>query len=151
MRFFNTVAPWLIVMGFTQGKNDPCTCMFVNDKTGITVALHVDDGLVRGTTNSQAEFYGDLAKRFKYKPPTYLTESQGLTYVGFTIREHRNSEGVYMRSIDCQQDTAKLVEMAGIAVPDMRQVKCPMPDSSEIASDNTALGTLEAKIGRAHV
>ena len=44
MRFFNTVAPWLIVMGFTQGKNDPC--MFVNDKTGITVALHVDDGLV---------------------------------------------------------------------------------------------------------
>ena len=48
MRFFNIVAPWLIVMGFTQGKNDPC--MFVNDKTGITVALtvalHVDDGLV---------------------------------------------------------------------------------------------------------
>ena len=44
-----------------------------------------------------------------------------------------------MRSIDCQQDTAKLVELAGIAVPDMRQVKCPMPDGSEIASDNTAL------------
>ena len=55
-------------MGFTQGtcKNDPC--MFVNDKTGITVALHVDDGLhvVRGTTAAQAEFYADLAKRFKY-------------------------------------------------------------------------------------
>ena len=46
-----------------------------------------------------------------------------------------------MRSIDCQQDTAKLVELAGIAVPDMRQVKCPMPDGSEIAFDNTALGT----------
>ena len=49
-----------------------------------------------------------------------------------------------MRSIDCQQDTAKLVELAGIAVPDMRQVKCPMSDGEEIASDNTALGTLEA-------
>ena len=59
MRLFNTVAPWLIVMGFTQGKNDPC--MFVNDKTGITVALHVDDGLVRGTPTAQAEFYGDLS------------------------------------------------------------------------------------------
>ena len=49
-------------MAFTQGKNDPC--MFVNDKT---VALHVDDGLVRGTTAAQAEFYADPAKRFKYK------------------------------------------------------------------------------------
>ena len=64
MRFFNTVAPWLIVMGLiTQGKNDPC--MFVNDNTGITVALRVDDGLVRGTPVAQAEFYADLAKRFK--------------------------------------------------------------------------------------
>ena len=51
-------------MGFTQGKNDPC--MFVNDTTGITVALHVDDGLVRGTPAAQTEFYADLAKRFKY-------------------------------------------------------------------------------------
>ena len=136
-------------MGFTQGKNDPC--MFVNDKTGITVALHVDDGLVRGTPAAQAEFYADLAKRFKYKPPTYLTEDQALIYVGFTIREYRNSEGVSMRSIDCQQDTAKLVELAGIAVPDMRQVKCPMPDGSEIASDNTALGTLEATFYRSTV
>ena len=53
--------------------------MFVNDKTGITVALYVDDGLVRGTPTAQAEFYGDLEKRFKYKPPTYLTEHQALT------------------------------------------------------------------------
>ncbi len=68
---------------------------------------------------TQAEFYADLAKRFKYKPPTYLTETQALTYVGFTIREYRDSEGVQMRSIDCQQDTAKLVELAGIAVPDI--------------------------------
>ena len=47
MRFFNTVAPWLIAMGFTQAKNDPC--MFTNETTGVQVGLHVDDGLVRGT------------------------------------------------------------------------------------------------------
>ncbi len=47
MRFFNTVAPWLIEMGFTQGQNDPC--MFTNDTTGVQADLHVDDGLVRGT------------------------------------------------------------------------------------------------------
>ena len=29
MRFFNTVAPWLISMGFTQGRNDPC--LFSNE------------------------------------------------------------------------------------------------------------------------
>ena len=50
MRFFNTVAPWLISMGFTQGKNDPC--LFSNAETGVCVGLHVDGGLVRGTVEA---------------------------------------------------------------------------------------------------
>ena len=59
MRFFNTVAPWLIAMGFTQAKNDPC--MFTNETTGVQVGLHVDDGLVRGTQTAVDYFYTDLA------------------------------------------------------------------------------------------
>jgi hypothetical protein len=41
MRFFNTVAPWLISIGFTQAKNDPC--LFTNLETGVQLGLHVDD------------------------------------------------------------------------------------------------------------
>ncbi len=52
--------------------------MFVNDNTSITGALHVDDGLVRGTPAAHADLYADLANRFKYKPPTYLRETQAL-------------------------------------------------------------------------
>ena len=37
--------------------------MFVNDTTGITVALHVDDGLVPGTPAAQTEFYADRILR----------------------------------------------------------------------------------------
>ena len=70
MRFFNTVAPWLIEMGFTQGQNDPC--MFTND-TGVQVGLHVDDGLVRGTQTDVDSFYEDLAVRFQFKPPKFLS------------------------------------------------------------------------------
>ena len=62
------VAPWLISMGFTQGRNDPC--LFSNEETWVCVGLHVDDGLVRGTVEAQAAFYEGLAARFKFKTPT---------------------------------------------------------------------------------
>ena len=85
MRFFNTVAPWLIEMGFTQAKNDPC--MFTNDIAGVQVGLHVDDGLVRGTQMAVDSFYMDLAVRFQYKPPQFLSPTNPLEFCGFVISE----------------------------------------------------------------
>jgi hypothetical protein len=148
MRFFNTVAPWLISMGVTQGKNDPC--LFSNAETGVCVGLHVDGGLVRGTVEAQASFYEGLALRFKFKTPTYLTETQPLKFVGMTVSEYTNEGGQLCRSIDCTKDTMSLLEAAAVSAPEMkvRIVKCPMPDSSEIASNATELGSLEATFYR---
>ena len=148
MRFFNTVAPWLISMGFTQGRNDPC--LFSNEETGVCVGLHVDDGLVRGTVEAQATFYEGLALRFKFKTPTYLTATQPLKFVGMTVSEYQNEGGQLCRSIDCTKDTMSLLEAAAVSAPEMkvRIVKCPMPDSSEIASNATDLGSLEATFYR---
>ena len=148
MRFFNTVAPWLISMGFTQGRNDPC--LFSNEETGVCVGLHVDDGLVRGTVEAQAAFYEGLALRFKFKTPTYLTETQPLKFVGMTVSEYKNEGGQICRSIDCTKDTMSLLEAAAVSAPEMkvRIVKCPMPDSSEIASNAKELGSLEATFYR---
>jgi hypothetical protein len=78
MRFFNTVAPWLIEMGFTQAQNDPC--MFTNDTTGVQIGLHVDDGLARGTQDEMDSFYEDLAVRFQFKPPKFLSPTTPLEF-----------------------------------------------------------------------
>ena len=54
------------------------------------------------------------------------------------------------RSIDYTKDTMSLWEAAAVSAPEMkvRIVKCPMPDSSEIASNATDLGSLEATFYR---
>jgi len=142
MRFFNTVAPWLISIGFTQAKNDPC--LFINLETGVHLCLHVDDGLVRATRSDTENFYTLLGLRFKYKTPTYLTPDTPLQFVGLTIKEYTDTAGHLTRSIDCMRDTVALLKTAGTTVPDIRKVKCPMPDTSEIVMDPTPLVGLEA-------
>ena len=70
MRFFNTVAPGLIEMGFTQSKNDPC--MFTNENTGAQVGLHADDVTSKPVTDGY-----DLKKNWNsflflfHRPPTF--------------------------------------------------------------------------------
>ena len=149
MRFFNTVAPWLIAMGFTQGKNDPC--MFTNETTGVQVGLHVDDGLVRGTQTAVDYFYTDLAVRFNFKPPKFLSKSTQLEFCGFVISESQDETGRCVRTMDCTKEVEKLIDLAGVSIPHIKKVKCPMPDGSEIASDSTPLGSLEATFYRSTV
>ena len=149
MRFFNTVAQWLIAMGFTQGKNDPC--MFMHETTGVQVGLHVDDGLVRGTQTAVDSFYTDLAVRFKYKPPKFLSQTTQLEFCGFVISESQDEKGRMVRTMDCTKEVEKLIDLAGVSIPHIKKVKCPMPDGSEIASDSTPLGSLEATFYRSTV
>ena len=53
--------------------------------------------------------------------------------------------------MDCTQEVEKLIHLAGIYIPNIRKVKCPMPDGSEIASDPTSLGNLESTFYRSTV
>jgi hypothetical protein len=149
MRFFNTVAPWLIEMGFTQAQNDPC--MFTNDTTGVQIGLHVDDGLARGTQEEMDSFYEDLAVRFQFKPPKFLSSTTPLEFCGFVISEYQDDSGRLVRTMDCTKEVEKLIQLAGISLPNIRKVKCPMPDGSEIASDPTSLGSLESTFYRSTV
>ena len=155
MRFFNTVAPaaWLIAMGFTQGKNDPC--MFTNDTKRVQVGLHVDDGLVRGTQMAVESFYTDLAVRFNFQPPKFLSKTTQLEFCGFVISESQDDTGRLVRTMDCTQEVEKLVQLAGVlagvSIPHIKKVKCPVLDGSEIASDSNPLGSLEATFYRSTV
>jgi hypothetical protein len=128
--------------------------------------------LVRGTPTAQAEFYGDLVKRFKITSDLPHRESgahiRGVHHSG--IQKLRRLYCLYCwllrellaaslilankrfippetpKASTCARSTANKIysEIGGAGGDRMRQVKCPMPDGSEIASDDTVLGTLEA-------
>ena len=49
MEWHRTLVQWLVSEGFTQGKNDPC--VFTHPVTQLTLAVVVDDILVRGHPN----------------------------------------------------------------------------------------------------
>ena len=136
-------------MGFTQGQNDPC--MFTNATTGVQVGLHVDDGLVRGTQTAVDSFYKDLEIRFQFKTPKFLSPNTPLEFCGFVISEYQDESGRLVRTLDCTQEVEKLINLAGISLPNIRKVKCPMPDGSETASDPTSLGSLESTFYRSTV
>ncbi len=48
----------------------------------------MDDGLVRGTQTAVDSFYmyTDLAVRFQFKPPRFLSPTTSLEFCGFVIR-----------------------------------------------------------------
>ena len=113
--------------------------------------LHADSGLVRGTQTAVDSFYEDLAARFKYKPPKFLSQATQLELCGFVISESQDKRGCLVRTMDCTKEVGKLLDLAGVSIPHIRKAKCPMPDGSEIASDSTPLGSLESAFYRSTV
>ena len=67
-----------------------------------------------------------------------------LEFCGFVISESQDDTGRLVRTMDCTQEVEKLVQLAGVSIPQIKKVKRPMPDGSEIASDHNPLGRLEA-------
>ena len=65
MAWYTTLKTWLCDpkgQGFVAGKNDPC--MFVNPRTGLRLAIVVDDIICRGSKEVTEMFYRDLGSRF---------------------------------------------------------------------------------------
>ena len=93
-------------------------------------------------------FYTDLAVRFNYQTPKFLSPNNKLEFCGFVISEYEDENGQLVRAMGCTQEVGKLIQLAEVSIPHIRKVKCPMPDSSEIASDQTVLGSLESTFYR---
>ena len=83
MEWHRTLVQWLVSEGFLSGKNDPC--VFTHPVTHLTLAVVVDDILVRGSPDSAALFYKALGTKFECKEPSYLTSQSGFTYCGLDI------------------------------------------------------------------
>ena len=130
MRFYKTVLPWLESQGFVMALNDPAA--FRHPDTGLIIGMHVDDLLVRGSLQASKDFYAALENKFDIKAPSYLTPQQPMEFVGMRVTMEE-SEGGYLRYIDCSEATEALVDSSGLGTA--RTLKCPMPDTKEIASD----------------
>ena len=146
MRWYNTIAPWFVSQGFTQGSNDPC--VFRHEDRDLVVGMHVDDLLVDGSQEDSEWFYRVLEERFECKKPTYLGTSGSLNFVGFRISGEVIG-GVEHRFMDCEEDVEKFLGKVGHT--GVGGYTSPMPVSGDIVSDTTKLGESEAAEYRSRV
>ena len=61
-------------------------------------------------------FYADLAARFKYKPPKFLSQTTQLKFCGFVISESQDEKGCLVRTMDCTKEVEKLLALAGVSI-----------------------------------
>ena len=81
----------------------------------------MDDGLVRGTPLAVDSFCADLAVRFNFKPPKFLSQHNSLEFCGFVISESQDEHGRLVRTMDCTGEVAKLIQLAGVSIPHIRK------------------------------
>ena len=90
--------------------------------------------------------------RFNYNTTTrHPSSCSPPGFCGFVISEWEDANGQLVWAMDFTKEEGKLIQLAGVSFPNIRKVKCPMPESSEIASDHTHLGSLESTFYRSTV
>ena len=118
MAWYKTLREWLEGEGVVSGKNEPCVYDIVHPKTGLRLAVVVDDIICRGSREATDSFYAALEKRFQCKDPAYLEEDFPIRYVGLDI-ELCNKEGKTYISVNQQADVENYwQEMEFTAVAD---------------------------------
>ena len=80
-----TLHPWLVSIGFVQGKNEPC--VFRHPSLGVTLATYVDDILASGPSANVERVMDMVAERFKCKETVWLKEGQPLDHLGMCFFE----------------------------------------------------------------
>ena len=99
-----------------------------------TLAVVVDDILVRGSPASTALFYKALGKKFECKEPSYLTSQSGFTYYcGLDITcTLQTILGISHIAIDQQVDLERYLEEIG--VKNTKHTRNPMPNNSMLST-----------------
>jgi hypothetical protein len=107
MRWYNTLAPSLVRMGFQKGDNDKC--VFYHPKTKVRLACYVDDIVARGRKRHLKEFFDNLANEFEVKSPSYLDEEEEIYFLGMRLRQ-TYKQGVKWYHADQQRDIDAFLE-----------------------------------------
>lgn len=91
-RWQDTLNAWLLSVGFTQGKNEPC--VFRHRKLGVTLGTYVDDLLLKGPRAAVDAVLAMVQARFKCKAPSFLEKGSPLDHLGMLFEE--TDEGTFL-------------------------------------------------------
>ena len=134
MRWFKTLVPHLLQLGFQQGTNDKC--LFFHPVSKIRIALHVDDYICRGPKRHLQEFFAKMKEKFEHKDEVYLDEVDELYFVGMRVRQSM-VDGQLWYHADQQRDIDALIEDNGFSA--CKPVAAPMPSKALMNSDDEPL------------
>jgi hypothetical protein len=132
IRWENTLFPWLISVGFVQGKNDQST--FYHPLEDITLIVYVDDLLADGDEAAVRHFLDQLFKRFECNDAVFLAQETPIDFIGVIITLHEDQI-----SLSMPEYHEKLLKNMGML--DCNPLGIPFSDqicSSELLDDSAA-------------
>ena len=132
VRWMNTLHPFLVSIGFQQGKNEPC--VFRHPKLGVTIASYVDDLLLTGPEQAVRMVLEVIGERFKCKEPTFLAPGTPLDHLGMVFFETDEGRFVSMQSyIDAMLTRLDMADVKtnGVKVPISQPITDLTPASQE--------------------
>ena len=134
-RWMETLHPYLVSIGFEQGRNEPC--VFRHKQLGVTLASYVDDLLCKGPKAAVEAVFAKIASRFKCKEPAYLGQGSPLDHLGMYFAEDSQGTCLSMHNyIDA------MVVRLGMEDDGCSKVRLPI---SQPIDDYEPLGPAEAK------
>ena len=136
VRWMHTLHPWLVSIGFKQGKNEPC--VFRHDELNITVASYVDDIACRGPRANVEKFMRMLGDRFQCKEVQWLGADAPLDHLGMVFFE--TEKGTYL---SMQSYIEAMLVKLGMQHEHAHSVRQPI---SGPITDRTPLGKTEAQL-----
>jgi hypothetical protein len=80
-----TITEYMEGEGFREMKNAPST--FLNDSTGVTLILYVDDACIIGEHDAIVRFLKGFTSRFVCKEEEWLTEDSSIDLLGILVRK----------------------------------------------------------------
>ena len=122
------------VMAYAQGMNEPC--VFYNRKTGMRLALFVDDVISKGSHSETVKFYEMLNEKYPLRSWDILSENTPLVHLGYKITEEV-IDGKTYRYMSQEDDVIHTLNEADIHIT--KHVGSPMPERDSILKDSRIL------------
>jgi len=145
MEWEETIAPYIVSLGFIRAKND--ACIFYHPVTDMIILLYVDDLYMDGVPEDVETFHQSLIKRFECKALQILVEGKPLDYLGMEIslRIKGNEEILSLTMAAYSKKMVEFMELEGDHHTH-RPVDCPY-NSKMIPQedDDEELNTSERK------
>jgi hypothetical protein len=113
-RFFDTMADYLVSIGFEQSICDPCLFVSIKEKDTMIMGVYVDDLLVLANSKSKMAW---LSNKIRERWNTVFHTGNEFNYVGLHIVRNRADRSL---RVDMSGNIQKLIDQFGSEVPESK-------------------------------